>query len=472
MMSGINRREFLKRGAAGVAVAPWVIPGAVRGAVTANERIGIGLIGRGTMGSGHLNRLVRDPGVQLLAVCDVDATRRDAGKQAVEAAYAADRASGSYAGCAAYNDYRELLARKDIDAVVIVTPDHWHALQSIDAARAGKDVYCEKPISMTLDESRKIVDTVRRYGRVFQTGTQYRSIPQIRQVCRFVRNGGLGKIKSVFTVLDPVYGFIKQERVSRHLRAGEAELYRNTYTPVDLLLPPEPVPAGLDWEMWVGPAPYKSYNSAYHINPMPGVVPWSFADAFGVVSSTWHLSHSVDVIQWALGQEESGPVEIIHPASGQYPTMTCRYSNGTLLHFVDHWGMVKDVYHAVPADARLAGLFGGIFVGERGWLTSMTTGGPIEGGPEAIFHEMGMVSREVNSGANDHHANWFQCIRTRQRPSCQEEIGHRTASVGHLAMISYKLGRSLQWDPVNEVFPGDEAANRLRSRAMREPWKM
>lgn len=472
-MAGVNRREFLRRGAAGAAVvaAPWVISSTTRAAVAPSERITVGLIGRGAMGSGHLNRLAQDAGVQLVAVCEVDATRREAGKQTVESIYA-ERARGDYAGCAAYNDYREMLARKDIDAVLIATPDHWHALQSIDAAKAGKDVYCEKPVSMTIEEGRKIVQTMQRYGRVFQTGTQYRSIPTIRQVCQFVRGGGLGKIKSVFTILDPVYGFVKQPRVSRHLKAGDAELYRHVYTAVDLPLPAEPVPAGLDWDLWVGPAPYRAYNSAYHINPSPGVVPWSFDEAFGVVASTWHLSHSVDVIQWALGEEESGPVEIIHPSSGQFPTMTCRYANGTLLHFVDHWGMVKDVYKAVPANARLAGLFGGIFVGERGWVTSMTTGGPIEGGPDEIFKEMGMATREVVIGANDHHANWFQCIRTRQQPSCHAEIGHRTASVGHMAFIAYKLGRSLRWDPVKEEFAGDEAANRLRARAMREPWRM
>jgi hypothetical protein len=245
-----------------------------------------------------------------------------------------------------------------------------------------------------------------------------------------------------------------------------------SYVPLDPVLPGEPVPDGLDWNMWVGPATWRPYNSAYHRNPPPGVVPWVFCDAFGAGAVTGYQSHAADVIQYALGMETSGPVEILHPSEGGFPTLTFRYANGTLLHHVDHWGQVKDLYHAVPANSRLAGNFGGIFVGERGWVTSMSTGGPIEGGPESLFKEMNLATREVNIGANNHHSNWFECLRTRARPSSHEEIGHRSASLGHLATLSYTLERSLKWDPVAELFSGDEAANRLRARAMREPWRV
>lgn len=203
---------------------------------------------------------------------------------------------------------------------------------------------------------------------------------------------------------------------------------------------------------------------------MPGVVPWAFCDGFGVASGTWHHSHSADVIQWAIGMETSGPAEIIHPSSGEFPTLTCRYANGTLLHMVEHWGIVKSAYKAVPDSARLAGNFGGLFVGERGWITSMTTGGPIEAGPEPILDQWKRSLREVVVGANNHHSNWFECIRTRRAPSAYEEIGHRSASLGHLITIAYTLRRSLKWDPVKEEFIGDQQANRLRSRPMREPW--
>ena len=199
---------------------------------------------------------------------------------------------------------------------------------------------------------------------------------------------------------------------------------------------------------------------------MPGVVPWAFHEDFGAGAVTWYHSHAADVIQYALGMENSGPVEIIHPSSGTYPTLTYRYANGTLLHHVDHWGMVKDVYKAVPATARLEGNFGGIFVGERGWVTSLSTGGPIEGGPEELLKEMNLTTREVNIGDNNHHANWFESIRTRRPPNCPEEIGHRGASLGHLAIIAYKLQRSLQWNPAAEQFVNDEAANRLCGRAV------
>jgi hypothetical protein len=414
----------------------------------------VGLIGHGAMGRGHLHRLVGDREVQLLAVCDVDRVRCEEAKKRVEDTYAARQPDGRYQGCTAYNDYRELLARPDIDAVVIVTPDHWHALQSIHAAQAGKDVYCEKPISITVRQGRELVETVRRYGRIFQTGTQYRSIPTIRQVCEFVRAGGLGKVKSVFTLWGKLPG----------------NLGVDSYAPLPFALAAEPVPDGLDWDLWVGPAPWQPYNRAYHRNPVPGVVPWAFHEDFGAAAVTWYHSHAADVIQYALGVETGGPVEFIHPSSGTYPTLTCRYANGTLLHLVDHWGQVKDLYHAVPATARLEGNFGGVFVGERGWVTSMSTGGPIEGGPPELFDEMKLKTREVNIGENNHHANWFDGIRTRRPPSCPEELGHRGASLGHLTIIAYKLQRSLKWDPDREEFAGDDAANRLLSRPLRSPW--
>ena len=472
---GLNRRAFLQRGLAlaALAGAPTVLPPAVwgaGGAVPPSERIGVGLIGRGAMGSGHLHRLAGDPAFQVLGVCDVDPTRREAGRALVDDMHAAERAQGQYRACVAYNDYRELLARTDLDAVVIATPDHWHALQSIDAAKAGKDIYCEKPISVTIEEGQRVVQTVRRYGRVFQTGTQYRSIPAVRQVVQFVREGGLGRVQSAFALWQDLTGWISSERCKPFAQVLDPARCGRSYVPLDFALPAEPVPDGLDWDLWVGPAPWRAFNHLYHANPSPGVVPWAFADAFGVTSLTWHLAHSADVLQYALGVERSGPVEIIHPASGRFPTLTCRYANGTHLHLVDHWGMVKDLYHAVPANARLAGNFGAVFVGERGWLTSMSTGGPIEGGPESIFEALGLKRRDVDIGANDHHANWLACIRSRRTTSCDEEIGHRTASVGHLANIACWTGRSLSWDPAREAFINDPLADRFRSRAARSPW--
>ena len=473
----ITRRNFMGRAAAisGIITVPWIIPGSALGAgenVKSSERITVGLIGHGIMGRGHLRRLVGDRDIQVLAVCDVDRIRREDAKRVVDETYTANRSNGTYSACTTYNDYRDLLSRSDIDAVVIVTPDHWHTLLAIDAAKAGKDIYCEKPISITVRQGRKLVDTVRRYNRIFQTGTQYRSIPTIRQVCNFVRKGGLGKVKQVFTLWTKLGGFFGAPRFKPYRHLMDIENTGKSYIPLDITLPAEEVPEGLDWDLWVGPALWHPYNPAYHLNPSPGVVPWAFCEDFGVASSTWHHSHSADVIQYALGMEESGPVEFIHPSTGEYPTLTYRYSNGTLLHLVDNWEMVKNIYKAVPDNARLQGNFGGIFVGERGWITSMTTGGPIEGGPDDIFEEMNLKTRQVNAGENNHHANWFECIRTRRRTNCDAELGHRSASLGHLTIIAYKLKRSLKWDPVNEKFINDETANRLLLRAMRSPWRI
>jgi predicted dehydrogenase len=449
----VCRRGFLAR----VAAAPAIVAASARGAdggVAANERLALGLIGHGMMGRAHLRGAAANPAIQVLGVCDVDRLRRDEGTRYVEATYAAQRRDAAYRGCTGYNDYRALLARADLDAVVIATPDHWHSPQAADAARAGKDIYCEKPVSLTIQQGRAMADTVRRCGRVFQTGTQYRSNRTIGAVCRFVRSGGLGRVRAAFTLWTRL-----------------PERFGHSYVPVELPLPAEPVPDGLDWNLWVGPAPWHVYNRQYHRNPRPGVVPWAFCESFGVGASTWHHSHSADVVQYGLGTETSGPMEVIHPSSGQFPSLTFRYADGTLHHLVDHWGVVKDVYKAVPSTARLAGSFGGVFVGERGWITSMSRGGPVEGGPEDIFERIGLPTRAL-SGANNHHANWYDCIRTRGQPSSHEEIGHRSASLGHLAIIAFKLGRSLKWDPVKEEFVGDAMANRLRGRAMRAPWRV
>jgi predicted dehydrogenase len=465
--TAFSRRTFMHKTAAvtGSLALPTIIPACALGAdghVAPSNRIALAQIGLGVMGRGHTRRLVYDPSVELRAVCDVDRTRLEATQASVADAYAEGKTK-----CTPYSDYREILARDDIDAVVIVTPDHWHTPQAMDAAKAGKDIYCEKPISITVSEGRELEQTVRQHGRIFQTGTQYRSIARIRQVCNFVRGGGLGQVKQVFTFWRKMAGYFRQGRFKPYAEIMDLETAGRSYVPLNFDLPVEPVPAGLDWQRWVGPAPWHDYNRLYHTNPSPGVVPWSFERDFGVGAVTGYHSHAADVIQYALGMEESGPVEILHPRDSTYPTLTCRYANGTLLHLVEDWEDVKRLYRAVPDTARLAGNFGGVFVGEKGWVTSMTTGGPIEGGPEDIFKAMKMERREIDRGENNHHENWFECIRTRQRPSTDAEIGHRSASLGHLTIIAYRLQRSLKWDPVKETFPGDEEANRLLTRAKR-----
>lgn len=452
----LSRRGFL--GAVAGATGPLLLSAAARGADgwrAPSERIQVGVIGLGAMGSGHLNLLLGRSETQVVAVCDADGVRREGGVRRANQAYANARGAGTYAGCAGVRDYRELMARGDVDAVVIVTPDHWHALMAAEAARAGKDIYCEKPVSLTVDEGRRMVEAVRRYGRVFQTGTQYRSIPIIRQICEFVRSGGLGKLKGVYTIW--MKTSVPTESPSWVTR--------------DPALPADPVPEGLDWDLWVGPASYRPYNRAYHRNPSPGVVPWVFCEAFGAGAVTGYHSHAADVIQYAIGHETGGPVEIHHPADGAYPTLTCRYADGTLVHHLENWGQAKTLYKAVPDHVRLEGLFGGLFVGERGWVTSMSAAGNIELGPPELASALRLPTRGVAIGSNNHHQNWFECLRTRGLPSAHEEIGHRSAVLGHLVGIAYALGRSLRWDPVAEHFVNDAAANRYLRRALREPWR-
>jgi len=479
-MNLINRREFLGRGGAAAALlaAPALIPSSGRGAngrAAANERIAVGLIGRGVMSRGHLNRMLNSPDVQVLAVCDVDRVRREEAKAAVEKKYAAERPSGTYRGCAAYNDYREMLARPDLDAVIIVTPDHWHAIQAMDAVKAGKDVYCEKPITLTIAEGRRLVEAVRRYERVFQTGTQRHSNEVFRKVCRFIREGKLGKIKTTYTTVPLLRNYTGAAPFAPY-RGGAMELEKlgDSITAMDIPLPAEPVPAGLDWDLWVGPAPWRPYNRCYHTNELRlGVVPWNFCCDFGHGGLSNHTVHSFDLIQWALGVDESGPTEIIHPNTGDYPTLTYKYANGTLSHMIYLSGAKGglQVYNPIPGKKQLGGMFGALFVGERGWIDAFADS-RVECQPKEVADELGLGAAEISEREHNHHENWLECIRTRRRPVCDVEIGHRATSVGHLGDIAWWTGRSQKWDPVKEEFIGDEGANRLRSRVLRAPWRI
>jgi len=252
----VNRRSFLKSGLAVASGLAMFVPGralGADGATAPSNRVTVGLIGRGAMGRGHLERLAHDQGFQLIALCEVDKERREQGLATTEAIYAQAKTAGTYKGCTAYVDYRDMLARSDLDAVLIASPDHWHTMQSIDAVRAGKDVYCEKPVSLTMEEGRRLVEEVRAHKRVFQTGTQYRSATPLRTVCQFIREGRLGKVKSVFTLLQPINNFM-----AWRFKGKDAALWRScgeSFLPLDFALPKEPVPEGLDWNLWVGPAP-------------------------------------------------------------------------------------------------------------------------------------------------------------------------------------------------------------------------
>jgi predicted dehydrogenase len=442
-----TRRRFLKHAAA-LAAAPHLIPASALGsdgAVAPSNRIALGFIGIGMMGRGHLRCFLGFSEAQVLAVCDVDGWRRDNAKTTVEEAYAAARPAGTYQGCKTYNDLRELLARDDVDAVVIATGDRWHAAATVMAAKAGKDVYCEKPISLTIREARAMVEAIRRYDRVFQTGLQQRSAPEFSKACDLARSGALGKIHAVYVT--------------------------HPGTNSEVNLPAEPVPQNLDWDLWLGPAPWRPFNNRFHHYQQPRhVVPWHICRDFGGGNLTSNTVHAFDVVQWGLGMDESGPVEITPPETGQVPALTYKYANGVLVQVV---GRLERQKHLVPEGWDVntpIQSFGAVFVGERGWI-HVGRNGYLTSFPAEIL-DQATAFPDHRYAVTSHQQNWLDCIRSRQRPACDVAIGCRSTIVSHLGCIAHWTGRPLRWDPVAEQFLDDDEANRLRRRAMRPPWRI
>jgi predicted dehydrogenase len=417
-----TRREFLKVAAAGMA-APVVIPASVLGSdarPAPSDRIVVGLIGAGGMGNSHLRSLLGRGEVQVAAICDVDKKKRESAKESVEERYAKQAQGGTYKGCAAYNDFRELLDRDDIDAIVVATPDHWHALICIAAAKAGKDVYCEKPLSLTIREAREMVNAVRRHNRIFQTGSQQRSSSGFRTACELVRNGRIGKV------------------ISANVGVGGPS--------GDCYLPAQPVPPGLDWDLWLGPAPWRPFNKGIH--------PYSwreYRDYSGGQMTNWG-SHHFDIVQWALDMDNSGPVEVVPPDGKDVKLLTYRYANGV------------NVYHG-----GFTGKGSGIlFTGARGkiWVSRSY----LRAEPEEILKQPTGLGEVHLYRSKNHHDNWMECIRSRQRPICDVEVGCRSVTVCHVGNLAYWLKRPLKWDPVKEEFVGDDEANRWLDRPKRAPW--
>jgi len=417
----MTRRRFLGA-AAGAVAAPYVLTSSALGAdgkPPASERIAMGFIGVGSMGGGHVRSFTSFGQVQSVAVCDVDARHRDGARKTIESRYASTKRDGKYKGCDAYADFRELLARNDIDAVCIAVPDHWHAIIAIEAARAGKDIYCEKPLSLTIHEARQMVKAARRYGRVFQTGSQQRSgyNGRFRFACELVRNGYIGDLKSITVGVGDG---------SRPCRLGA-----------------EDTPDWIDWDMWLGPAPWRPYNKLLH------PYKWrSWRDYSGGNITDWG-AHHFDIIQWALDMDESGPVEFLPAEPAKMLPLRYRYANGV------------EVRHVGWSGPRFIGTRGEVHV-DRGNLTTK---------PEGLAN-VKIAPTEVRlRRVRSHRDDFLECIRTRSRPICDVETGCRSVTVCHAVNICKWLGRPLRWDPANEVFVGDEEANRMRTRAKREPWK-
>jgi len=424
MSRGVTRRTFFKRSAgaaAGVGLGlalPAIIPGRALGAddtVAASERIRVGMIGVGGMGSGHLGGLVGNRQVEVVAVCDVDQGHREDARARVGEK------------CAAYNDFRELLDRQDIDAVWIATPDHWHTLTSISACQAGKDIYCEKPLTLTIAEGKALRNAVRRYGRVFQTGSQQRSDWNFRYACELVRNRKAGKLK----------------RITANIGGAPASGFDADREP----------PPGLDWNMWLGPAPWVPYNPQrcfYNFR-------W-FYDYSGGKMTDWGAHHN-DIGQWGHGMDDSGPVRIeaagTFPNDGLFDTATTFRVEYTYADGIKQYCTSDD-----PNGILFECADGNIFV-SRGVLESDP--------PDLIKLPIGPDDVHLYESPG-HHQNFLDCIKTRQRPICDVEIGFRSVAVCHLGNIALRTGKVLEWDPVSERITNDESLNRWLSRPYRAPW--
>lgn len=426
-----SRREFLKgAAAAGVCAA---LPGAgsarLFGAVAPSEQIAVGFIGTGNIAQGHIETLLGFPEVRIAAVCDVDRRRCEAAAEKVNTFYG-DRS------CRVFADFRELAARPDLDAVWVCTPDNWHALNALEAIRHGKDVYVEKPLTLTIAEGRALVAAARKHGRIVQTGTQQRSSRRFHHTAEFIRNGGLGRIDRI-EVLIPA---------------------NNKYT--GATWKPEPVPAGLDWDMWLGPAPWVPFNhQGCHYN-------FRFILDYAAGQVTNWGAHYIDIAQWALGADAAGPTEIEghgeFPASGLFTAatkvdFTCRYPGGERLR----------------CRTRYDGLFDGNvrFHGERGWI-DVSRSASTASDPELLRQAAAGGGAIKLPTSDNHHDNFLRCIRTRELPVSDVETGHRSATVCNLGNIAMLLDRPLRWNPEREEFVDDSLANRMRARSLRSPWSL
>jgi len=422
LAANFPRRQFLKRTAQASAIflAPQVIPGAALGkdgAVAPSERITLGGIGIGGRGSHDLKCFMDEPGVQFVGIADSRAERR----QAVKAT--ADKKYGN-SDCATYRDLRELLARSDIDAVLIATGDRWHTMASITAAKAGKDIYCEKPCSMTMAESRALADTIRRYGRVYQAGTQRRNIGNFIFAAELALTGKLGKLHTV-------HANTQNPPTSHEWLAAEEE-------------PPKDI---VDWDMWLGPCPWRPYNKAYVAGRWRG-----HFDFHGGGILEWG-AHTVDLCQWASNSDNTAPVEYVPEGTG----VNCRYANGVKLVMRD-----KGWLGLGTCSAR--------YEGDEGWIETGDSG-KYELQPESL-RVKGKVFTEPGTSPTYHIRDFLRCVRTRATPKSNASVTCQSHIACHAAYIAWQLNRKLMFDPVKEEFVGDEEANRMRSRAMREPWRV
>ena len=425
-MQKISRRQFLAGGTAALAV-PCVVSSLGRGAAAASERITMGAIGLGGQGMHNLKSFLTFDDVRVVAVCDVDANHLQRAKETVDAAY-------GNRDCTAYNEFREVLARDDIDTVLIATPDHWHAILAIEAAKAGKDIYCEKPISLTVAEGRAVAETMKRYGTVYQSGTQRRSIACFRFGVDIARSGMLGELQTLHCY------------------------YHNG--PTCPPQPVQPVPEGFDYDRWLGPAPFEPYTRAR----CHGSFRWLYDYSGGQLTDLG--AHFADLAQWAHGDENTSPTRFEgraeFPQDGLFNTpvrfeVVATYPDG-----------VKMIMHDETEPGR--GPRGNKFVGTDGWVSVDDTG-KVTASNDAIMRKLNAAQQGYAYMAG-HHRDFLDAVRARGRTIAPPEVAHRSTTTCHIANICLRLGRKLQWDPAAERFIGDPEADRMLARATRSPWRL
>lgn len=427
-----SRREFIKQTAtalAGFIIVPRYVLGGNRpdGSkyIAPSDMITLGFIGCGKQGRILSNSFLSTNEIRILALSEVYNDKMELMLRTIKINQEKYRQPINGQEISVYTDFKELLLRKDIDAVVIATPDHWHAAMAVRAAEAGKDIYCEKPLSLTVKEGRAMVNATRKHNRVFQTGSMQRSWPEFRQAVELIRNGYIGDVKSIkVNIGDP---------------------------PVAYNLPEEVTPAGLDWKKWLGPNEFKPFNAELAPPITKDVYPnWRNYKEFGGGMVTDWGAHMFDIAQWALDMDKSGPVEVIAP-DADHPFLTYKYKNNVVMtHEKWEWN------NAV------------LFIGTEGELRIGR--GKLETTPASIKSEPIGDKQEHVYKSESHYKDFLNAIRTRVKPICDVETGHRTATVGNIGNIAYQLKRPLKWDPKKEKFKNDAEANALLGRPMLNEW--
>ncbi|MEI6051324.1 MAG: Gfo/Idh/MocA family oxidoreductase [Opitutaceae bacterium] len=442
-----NRRSFLKTSAV-LLSAPFILPSRVWAAESApSKRLTVGCIGMGKQMGGHLGNCLGRDDIEVLAVCDVDTTRREHAKKRVDTTYTA-KAGTAYQGCAAYNDFRELLARKDIDIVIIATPDHWHAYIAIAAVRAGKDVYCEKPLTYNVHEAVELVKEVRKANRVFQVGSQQRSSKEFRVAAELVRNGVLGRVDSI------------------HVSFGDPA---KPYT-----LPAETMEPGLDWDRWCGPGPLVAYNPSLSPRGIHNNFPdWRLTWEFGGGMITDWGAHHIDISQWALNADTSGPVEVRAPQNWATAKRGAQlvYADGTVLTHVKGKGVsfygTEGTCHVNRGKFEL--IMGGKTV-HKFWDKETEKDTSME-------REVTLTEREYLANAKvklynskSHFEDFISCVRSRQRPICDVETGARSAIACHVMNFAYHYGANAKWNPEKNKFASGGSSKWLTRDHYRGGW--